>query len=517
MIDKTFKLFSLLFFSLIILLLIPPVFAQETPEEIAQKYGVTFPIAELGGCENYSDCREYCEDPINQNACIAFAKGKGFYEEGRFEQEQEIVEAAKSELGCTDRSTCLAFCQKEENFERCDNFAKKHKLEGGHIEDPGKQQILQKAQQVLGCDSYQSCKSLCEQEKNREKCDNFAKQVGLRGGEIRQGPGGCTSEETCKAFCSDPNNYQICQGFSQGSGGRFVGPGGCNSEASCRAYCQEHPQECEYGAGQEPGSYNPQEMCLRTSSCKWENNTCQCGFYGNPEESQRKSEEYAKYCRENPEKCKPGQMGGFDSIEERKKFESYCQENPERCKTDSQNAPPSYPSPQNTSECPAGYYRGPGGYCTRLEQSQEAWNCTQQGKYWDGSTCRDSSSGGGGIYPTSQYNPADECQKNSNCRWENNTCQCTSSGSNPSPDPIQACQSQSGCRWEDNTCKCESSSGTSGGTSGSSGESPQDMCNKTSGCSWVDNTCKCSQVQGAATSPTSFLNYVRLLFPFLFK
>lgn len=445
---------------------------DETPEEIAQKYGVTFPIAELGGCENYSECREYCEDPVNQNACIAFAKAKGFYEEEQFEQEQEIVKVAKSELGCTDRNTCMAFCQKEENFERCDSFAKKHKLEGGQTEDPGKQQILQKAQAVLECSSFQSCKSLCEQEQNREKCDNFAKQVGLRGGEHTVGPGGCTNKETCKAFCSDPNNFQICQGFSEGSGVRFIGPGGCNSEASCRTYCQENSQECGYRGG--PGqNYNPQEMCLRTPSCRWDNNTCQCGFYGNPEEAKRKAEEYAKYCRENPEKCKPGQPGSFENSHEREQFEIYCRENPERCKTQQTRA---YPNTYPTFGAP---------YPTSSY-----------------------------TYPTSSYNPAEECQKNVNCKWENNSCQCTSSETNPSPDPIQACQSQSGCRWESSTCKCEN---PTSGAGGSSATSPEEMCKKTSGCSWVDNTCKCSQVQGAATSPSSFFDYLRLLFPFLFK
>ncbi len=523
-----------------------PVTAQETPEEAAKKYNVSFPVAELGNCNNIAECRTYCEDPINQTACVNFAKAKGFYKEDLSERQQELLNLAKTELGCTDIAGCQSLCHQQENFEKCNTFARKHGVSGGHVEDPAKQEIVRKAQEVLGCNSAQSCKSYCEQEQNRDKCNDFAKQVGLRGGEIRHGPGGCNSEETCKAFCSDPNNYQVCQGFSQGSGGKFRGPGGCDSEASCRAYCQQNPQECGYGGPRPTGSYNPQEMCLRTPSCRWSNNTCECGFY-NALESGKKAEEYAKFCREHPDQCMPGQLGGFVSSANRQQFEQYCRDNPEKCRTQFEhkkevencfrsgkywynntcNDNPqtgAYGTPHPTgdyarptvppdNQCPAGYYKGPGGYCTRLDQSQEAYNCMRQsGKYWDGTTCRDSSSGN----PTSYFNPAEQCQQQSGCRWENNSCQCSST--QPSPNPIEACTRQSNCRWENNTCQCSApTSPPQQPTTGTSGESPEQMCAKTAGCSWVNNSCQCSpQVQGA-TAPTNFLQSLLFFFSTLFR
>lgn len=274
----------------------------DDPEEIADYYDVTFPIPELGNCGSYSECRNYCEDPVNQNTCINFAKSKGFYKEEPIRPDNdELWRRTKAELGCDSMQSCQAVCQQATNFERCNSFAGRQGLTGGHVEDPTKDEILAKAKEVLGCNSYESCKSYCEQEANRQKCSDFARQVGLRGGHEVKGPGGCTSEETCRAFCSDPNNYQICSSYSSPSRGGFSGPGGCNSEASCRAYCEKHPDECgHYSSGDAPGGMTPKEYCSKypdrcggtsgyddpasycskTPGCSWTGTTCQCSGSG---------------------------------------------------------------------------------------------------------------------------------------------------------------------------------------------------------------------------------------------
>lgn len=252
--------------------------SAKAEEDPAKKYNVTFPIAELGGCGNISECRIFCEDPVNRDSCISYAKKKGFYKEPEVagSKKDELLAAAKKELGCDSESSCKSLCSDQANFDRCDTFAKKRGLNGGHVEDPANRKILEKAKEILGCNSPDSCSSFCSKEENRQKCSEFARETGLRGGEQRVGPGGCTSEETCKAFCSDPQNFPVCKGFMSSSGGNFSGPGGCNSEESCRAYCRGHEDECR------------------------------SGFYGGSGEERNKAEEYAKFCRENPEKCRSG-------------------------------------------------------------------------------------------------------------------------------------------------------------------------------------------------------------------
>lgn len=257
----------------------------DDPEGIADYYDITFPIPELGNCASYSECRNYCEDPVNHNSCINFAKSKGFYKEEPIRPDNaELWRRTKAEFGCDSMQSCQAFCEQPANFEKCSRFAGRQGLTGGHLEDPAEGEILTKAREVLGCDSYESCKSFCEQEANRQKCSDFARQVGLRGGHEVKGPGGCTSEETCRAFCSDPNNYQICSGYSSPGGRDFSGPGGCNSEASCRTYCEQHPDECgHYSSGDAPGGtggYDPASACYKTPGCSWTGTTCQCSGEG---------------------------------------------------------------------------------------------------------------------------------------------------------------------------------------------------------------------------------------------
>ncbi len=401
------KKIVVLLFVFLSLLAVGTARAQENPEETAKRLGITFPIVELGSCKDYAQCRSFCEDPLNQNACIAFAKAKGFYkEEGTQVRKDAILSVARSELGCSSESTCRTFCSQEANFDTCSSFAKKHNLGGGHVEDTGQVRTLEKAKQILGCNSEASCKTFCEQETNRQKCSDFAKDAGLRGGEQQVGPGGCASEETCKSFCSDPNNYQICSQYSSAGGNRFSGPGGCASEESCRSYCKSHPQECGGTARDSERNYNPEEMCNKTPHCSWTNNTCQCGSYGAGGQNQEKAEDYAKFCRENPDKCSPNQSGGFGTQQERQQFEDFCTKNPEKCGATNQS-----PGTTGTSSNP------------------------------------------------SYSDPAAECAKISGCSWTNNTCQCQGSQNyNPPPqegysqDPATGC-AQAGGSWANGACQ----------------------------------------------------------------
>lgn len=412
-ISKFITIFLVSIFALLIMVI--QVQGQESAEDIAQKYGITFPIAELGGCTDIDSCRNFCEDPINTTTCINYAKSKGFYEEEDVEK-TEILQKAKQVLGCDSYESCQNFCSISTNFDKCDTFAKQQGLSGGHIDDPGKQEILQKAKEILGCDSYSSCTSFCSNDANRNKCSEFAKQTGLRGGERSVGPGGCTSEETCRSFCSDPNNFQVCKGFTQSSGQTFTGPGGCNSEESCRAYCRDNENECRSFAGaggSPPPGYHPQEMCLRTPNCKWTENTCQCGFYGGEGDSARRAEEYAKFCRENPSKCGPGQTGGFGNETERQNFEDYCRQNPQKCAPTGSwsGSPPSSGTTYTTyTPAPTSYpnatsYSAPSG----MSREQQEAGCRSCGGTctWSGDFCNCQCTTSGSTGSTSTPAPAE--------------------------------------------------------------------------------------------------------------
>ena len=218
--------------------------AEEGSASAAQKYGITFPIAELGSCGSLAECKTYCDDPVNRDACVSYAKQKGFYKEQQKSVNEEVLTKAKLALGCTSRESCKALCALKVNYDKCSSFAKNQKIEGGVTEDPKSNETLTKAKEILGCKSITECKSFCSQEQNQAKCTEFAKTAGLRGGEKIEGPGGCSSAASCSTYCSNKEHYTECSKYIKNSTGGLKGPGGCTTEATCREYCTAHPDEC---------------------------------------------------------------------------------------------------------------------------------------------------------------------------------------------------------------------------------------------------------------------------------
>lgn len=498
---KSYKfLFLLVFVIALFSIFVVPSKAQETTEDLTKKYGVQFPITELGNCNDYSECRTYCTDPVNAGVCTEYAKKKGFYKEDSFDKEKEkVIEIAKKEFGCDSEASCMNFCEIPTNYDKCDVFAKKNAIKGGVVENPGDKKILEKAKSILGCDSENTCKSVCEKEENRDKCNTFARESGLRGGEQRVGPGGCTSEATCKAFCSAPESYQVCSGFISTSGGTFTGPGGCNSEESCRTYCKDHENECRAFGGDpaNPGreaSYNPAEACNRTPNCSWTNNGCQCGLYGETRESQNKAKEYAEFCQSNPDKCKVG-PGGYPIPEEKlrqfstmqgsyQNYGDYCKKNPERCKVETVTSSSYREDPEaaclrynciwtnNRCQCLGISYNN----STDNNLDRAAQGCSSAGGKWQGNYCEmpTGSSNSSGM----NVDRAAEGCRSVGGSWMGNWCKMplsvntSSSGVNDSNNSDGTARASEGCgraggTWMGNWCKMPDQSGTPGGSGGS--------------------------------------------------
>lgn len=238
------KIIALILLFIAVLLFAKLAFAQSATSSAVS---LTFPIVQLGNCSSTKDCKTYCDDPTHLDACIAYAKEKGFYQASTLDSNQTtILAAAKTALGCDSLDSCRKFCQLSVNAAQCSAFATAHNLRGGKVSLSST--VLQKAQQVLGCDSEDSCKTFCQQDVNKTKCAAFAHENNLRGGDETVGPGGCTSENSCKQYCANPSNFQTCSQYKQETEGtgsaHFTGPGGCTSEDSCKSFCDQNPTAC---------------------------------------------------------------------------------------------------------------------------------------------------------------------------------------------------------------------------------------------------------------------------------
>lgn len=153
--------------------------ASSAPQEIV------FPVAELGNCTSKENCRTYCNNPDNMDACIAFAKAHGIMnkdEAERADNFKKILRSGGGPGGCKGPEECRTFCADIKNIDVCVRFAKSNKLNTN------------------------------EEELNRaEKLSAYIKT----GGQL---PGGCTSKETCESYCKDFNHVEECFNFAEKAG-----------------------------------------------------------------------------------------------------------------------------------------------------------------------------------------------------------------------------------------------------------------------------------------------------------
>jgi len=212
---------------------------------------VRYPIGELGNCRDSKECYLYCEVPDNKPACWAY---QTYVVEGQVlsESTQSMIFPIVDLGNCANAAECKAFCEKIENRDACMSFAKVHSL--GQYKK--QQEILQRAQQELGCTTQEACKLFCSQPENKEKCLNFAnslqpqntpqhkEELLIKAKELL----GCQSIAECRAMCEDPINHDKCQQLIA-SGSAKMRPVmkarlTCNTQSECYKICQEHPDQC---------------------------------------------------------------------------------------------------------------------------------------------------------------------------------------------------------------------------------------------------------------------------------
>ena len=312
---------------------------------------ITYPISDLGNCIDANACFIYCNQPKNQSACYSYAKTHGLIQDEEIDDEeylplekmQEIITTAQTELGCNSKEQCMSICGQPENYLKCETFAKKHNLYRGPppIDEhgaPAPSEILEMAKTELGCDSERSCKEYCNNPVNAEKCMDFAKNNNLmREGEYEKRKKefdkykdqkekmleeakaelGCNSYESCEKFCANSNNVKKCVTLGERHG---MGPPPsqntpaakpCTTESECRAYCEKNPQECK--------GFNEQE--LRNPPISGSPPPYKQSGQINPVESKKMEKT----------EIKPGEFLGPGGCKTEGECRSYCEKHPSEC------------------------------------------------------------------------------------------------------------------------------------------------------------------------------------------
>ena len=279
------------------------VYAQND-ESAAAEIKITFPVAELGNCEDKASCKAYCDDGDHMEECVAFATAHGLMnkeEAAKATKFAGAVKEGKGPGGCTDPGSCKTYCEDVSHLEACMAFAEQQGFKGREFEQGKKLGAYIKSGGTMpgGCTSKNSCESYCSDFSHAEECFAFAQKSGMademdssehgapehmptpeqfkkltelaKKGET---PGGCTSKNACEAYCRAEGHFEECMAFGEKVG--FIkkdeaekmkkmmaqgGPGGCKSPEACHAYCNEEAnREACFAFAQENGLIPPEEI-----------------------------------------------------------------------------------------------------------------------------------------------------------------------------------------------------------------------------------------------------------------
>lgn len=231
----------------------------------ANPFAVQFPIPELGNCGSMDECRQYCDNPENGEACAAYAESRGLISKQKVAQAKAL--GAGGPGGCQGAAACKAYCDDPAHGEECLSFAEQN----GFIS----KEEAARARQMIGKTGPGNCRGrecqrYCEDPAHADECIDFAEREGLitkeQANEARKykeflnerGPGGCRGEGECRNYCDDPAHLDECLDFGVKKGLMSAeeaarirkisgnGPGGCKNKSECDAYCRapEHGEEC---------------------------------------------------------------------------------------------------------------------------------------------------------------------------------------------------------------------------------------------------------------------------------
>lgn len=250
---------------------------------------ISFPVAELGNCASKSDCKAYCDQPGNSEACLSFAEKNGLMPKEEIETAKKFMAAGgKGPGGCTGKDSCEAFCDNIENIDTCVSFAEQSGImPPKELEEAKKvQAAIKRGVKPPACSGKKSCDAYCEDANHIEECVAFASAAGFMSPEeaanaqkmvqaIKSGvkPLACRGKEECDAYCGQEEHMDECVAFAEAAG--FMskddaamarktggkGPGGCKGKNECEAFCSnpDNEETC-FNFGKDNGLIPPEEL-----------------------------------------------------------------------------------------------------------------------------------------------------------------------------------------------------------------------------------------------------------------
>lgn len=208
---------------------------------------LNYPIEELGGCVSQEECGIYCSKEENRDKCLNFAKENNLIPEEEIDRIKKDIEKFEEKLeefgpgGCMTPKECDAYCHVLDNLDECLEYGVKH----GHTSQEEADKIREDAERggPGGCKSDKECDNYCKNPDNADECFKFV----IDEGKITQEEADFLIERMKterKIRDKDEikiNEEKVLEILETGSG-----PGGCKTMEECDEYCSgfDHGPEC---------------------------------------------------------------------------------------------------------------------------------------------------------------------------------------------------------------------------------------------------------------------------------
>src|SRR3989344_4593055 len=262
---------------------------------------IKYPVAELGSCKNFNECKTYCNKDENIPKCLRFDIKNLYSEEDAREAERLLNLMDESGLPgkCQNAVECFSYCESAAHVDECWDYAQRHGLNRGLDLETIRRlaKFTREGGKLPGNCEGAECETYCGVISHFAECADFGEKVGLMTKEetdamrkiarsgITETPGNCKTKESCLKYCDNSANAVECMEFAQKagfipkedaeavskiipylkSGGKL--PGGCTTKESCDAYCgsETRVNECmDFAVGAGFMTKEEGEMMKRT-------------------------------------------------------------------------------------------------------------------------------------------------------------------------------------------------------------------------------------------------------------
>ena len=240
---------------------------------------IQYPIEKLGNCKNESDCKIYCDEPKNTEACFTFAEKNNLMSREEIGVAKKFLSGnIKGPGGCKTKDACEEYCNDTSRIDECISFAEENNLIPPEelAEAKKVQSAIARGAKPPPCGNKKSCDVYCDDSEHMEECITFGIEAGFIQGKeledvkkmlaaVKRGvkPPPCKGKEACDEYCSSPDNMEVCMNFAMEAGfmseqekadsqkmlqaiKKGVKPPNCRGKEECDVYCstEEHFEEC---------------------------------------------------------------------------------------------------------------------------------------------------------------------------------------------------------------------------------------------------------------------------------